>query len=523
MTEIRHGKWWDKIGKQMEKVPLDKIMEGRFTRLFPGVPGAKFELADLEKLAEQMTAQPELKGPTPETDVDGEENQGIDSAYTYLGQFVDHDLTLDTTSHLREFLTEVQLKALVDFRTPRFDLDNVYGRGPDEQPFMYDEDGLHLLLGKPMSGNPFDTKARQLPRSPNGRALIGDPRNDENRIIAQLHATMLRFHNTVADKLLKAKPGTTFDDIRSQVRWHYQWVLVNNFLPTIINAATIASVFPDPYHPQFKIRKIADQGHLELMPVEFSVAAYRFGHSMIRPQYRLNTTIQRRPIFSKHFEQDAADLGGFRPIPSDWAIDWQFFIDIGDTDKGDILDDKIERKPQKAYKIDTSLVSPLHDLPPAVAVNPSILAARNLLRGATFELPSGQAVAHAMGEPVIPNDQLKIGKATFDDEKDQVLLTSVSPRFKDNAPLWAYVLSEAQTTSWAHLPANVDKATKDATPIRLGPVGGRIVAEVFAALLLGDRTSYLNADHTFKPIPEFTKAGTFGLAQLINVALGRKP
>src|SRR4030088_2191720 len=155
MTEIRHGKWWDKIGKQMEKVPLDKIMEGRFTRLFPGVPGAKFELADLEKLAEQMTAQPELKGPTPETDVDGEENQGIDSAYTYLGQFVDHDLTLDTTSHLREFLTEVQLKALVDFRTPRFDLDNVYGRGPDEQPFMYEEDGLHLLLGKPMSGNPF--------------------------------------------------------------------------------------------------------------------------------------------------------------------------------------------------------------------------------------------------------------------------------------------------------------------------------------------------------------------------------
>ncbi|MEA2503531.1 MAG: hypothetical protein QOG36_574, partial [Actinomycetota bacterium] len=112
---------------------------------------------------------------------------------------------------------------------------------------------------------------------------------------------------------------------------------------------------------------------------------------------------------------------------------------------------------------------------------------------------------------------------TFDDEKDQVLLSDVAPGFRDNAPLWAYVLSEAQVTSWAHLPANVDKATKDATPIRLGPVGGRIVAEVFAALLLGDRTSYLNAVHNFTPIPELTKAGTFGLAQLINVALGRTP
>src|ERR1700730_11438769 len=119
MTEMRHGKWWDRLGKQMETVPLDKIMEGRFTRLFPGVPGAKFDQADLEKLAEKMTA-PQETNITPETAVDAEENQGIDSAYTYLGQFVDHDLTLDTTSHLREFLTEEQLKALVDFRTPRF-------------------------------------------------------------------------------------------------------------------------------------------------------------------------------------------------------------------------------------------------------------------------------------------------------------------------------------------------------------------------------------------------------------------
>ena len=89
----------------------------------------------------------------------------------------------------------------MDFRTPRFDLDNLYGRGPDDQPYMYEEDGIHMLLGEPMSGNPFDPGAVQLPRGPNGRALIGDPRNDENRIVAQLHAIFLRFHNRVVDQL----------------------------------------------------------------------------------------------------------------------------------------------------------------------------------------------------------------------------------------------------------------------------------------------------------------------------------
>lgn len=513
MTELRHGTWWDRI----KNLPLDKAMEGRFTRLFPTLPGATFDDGDLQKLAQAMTADQEAS-PTPETKVDAEENQGIDAAYTYLGQFVDHDLTLDPTSHLKEFLTPEQLKNLVDFRTPRFDLDNLYGRGPDDQPYMY-SDGMRFLLGASMSGNAFDGGAVQLPRGPSGRALIGDPRNDENRIVAQLHATMLRFHNRMVDHLREAKPDTTFDEVRQQVRWHYQWALVTDFLPTVINSTSVKEVFPDPYSPQFKIPRLHLNRRLGLMPVEFSVAAYRFGHSMIRPEYRLNTTIQRRPIFSGHPEQDAADLGGFRPIPSDWAIDWQLFIDIGDRRVDDGLDDTIARKPQKAYKIDTSLVSPLRNLPPSVAVDPSILALRNLERGATFELPSGQAVARALGVPPIPNDKLVIGKATADDPK--VLISSISSAFADNCPLWTYVLAEAQVTSWAGLPATISNDDRDAVPIRLGPVGGHIIAEVFAALLLGDPTSYLNAGKPFTPIPEFSPDGRFGLAQLINVALGR--
>jgi hypothetical protein len=172
-------------------------MLGRFTRLFPGLDGAQFDQQDLQLLAEAMTAQPQ----PPESGDDPEENPGLPAAYTYLGQFVDHDLTFDPISQLRAGLPQVRLKALVDFRTPRFDLDNLYGHGPDDQPYMYQEDGVHLLPGDQMPGHAFDPGAVQLPRGPNGRALIGDSRDDENRIVAQLHALFLRFHNRLADRL----------------------------------------------------------------------------------------------------------------------------------------------------------------------------------------------------------------------------------------------------------------------------------------------------------------------------------
>jgi hypothetical protein len=381
-----------------------------------------------------------------------------------------------------------------------------------------------MLLGEPMSGNPYDPYARQLPRGPNGRALIGDPRNDENRIVAQLHAIFLRFHNQVADYLAKPEhlgKNVTFERVRQQVRWHYQWMLVTDFLPTVVNNATYQSIFADPHKPDHRLPRLPDN-RLRRMPVEFSAAAFRFGHSMIRPQYRLNTTIERRPIFLPDHggarADDAADLGGFRPIPSDWAIDWQFFIDLGPgagpaaTSR---LYDPIDRTPQKAYKIDTSLVSPLRDLPPRIASHPSMLALRNLERGNTFRLTSGQAVAKALDEDVIPDKDLVIGKATADDRPAP--LADITGRFAGNAPLWAYILSEAEVTSWKNAGRS---ARRNDIPIKLGPVGGRIVAGVFAALLLGDRTSYLHEGAPFTPIPDFTgDNGEFGLAELINVAL----
>ena len=457
---------------------------------------------------------------------DPEEDRDITAAYTYLGQFIDHDLTFDPTSRLRESLGPEQIRKLADFRTPRFDLDNLYGRGPDDQPYLYDPDGIRMLLGEPLSGNPDDPHAVDVPRGPSGRALIGDPRNDENRIVAQLHAIFLRFHNRVADYLARPEQlgqNVSFEAVRQQVRWHYQWMLVKDFLPTVVNDETLRSIFADLRNPTPRLPGVQDS--LRLMPVEFSVAAYRFGHSMIRPLYRLNTTVERRPIFlpkdhdSAHVD-DAADLGGFRPIPRDWAIDWQFFVDLehGATPAGTgPLSDPIARTPQRAYKIDTSLASPLRRLPARIAAYPSRLARRNLERGATFRLPSGQAVARALGEEVIPDKDLVIGKATEKGEKTP--LCEIGESFARRAPLWAYILSEAQVSSWA-----ADSSVgRDAVPIKLGPVGGRIVAGVFAALLRGDPTSYLNEGARFTPIPAFTHNERFGLAELINVALGRAP
>ena len=180
---------------------------------------------------------------------------------------------------------------------------------------------------------------------------------------------------------------------------------------------------------------------------------------------------------------------------------------------------RIMREPQKAYKIDTSLVAPLGDLPPDVASHPKNLARRNLERGATFKLPSGQAVARALGEQVIHDKDLVIGAAT--EKGDRTPLREIGKSFAGRAPLWAYILSEAQVSSWERAGSGV---SPDDIPIKLGPVGGRIVAGVFAALLRGDPTSYLHADTPFTPITDFTrKTGTFGLAELINVALGRTP
>jgi len=482
------------------------ISTGRFGRMFRTLPAANFSPSALQELGKLMTAKHEDQQ-TPETEVDDEENPGIMAGYTYLGQFIDHDLTFDPASSLQRANDP---DAITNFRTPSFDLDSLYGRGPDDQPYLYADDGLHMLLGQKIGGSEFDPNTRDLPRNnPNpgepARALIGDPRNDENTIVSQLHSTMLRFHNRIADYLTQCDGHPPkFEHVQRLVRWHYQWVILHDFLPTMIGRTTLKTILPQlandqpvtAFTPDLKFFQWSNS---PFIPVEFSVAAYRFGHSMIRPIYRLNTTIaDRQLIFPEPNGDTSKGLTGFKVVADDRAVDWTLFFNIEERPHLG------STRTQPSYKIDSSLVNPLGTLPASVASGIPSLAARNLLRSLRMGMPSGQAVARYMGMPVIPDDKLRVGKAIESDASSNPRLIDISPEFRNNAPLWYYILAEAQQVF-------VDNNT----PIHLGPVGGRIVGEVFIGLLFGDNYSYVSQHPCWQPIADFCRDGKFGIAELI--------
>jgi hypothetical protein len=506
--EVR-GLSQDRENKAATKLrsPEDPKFEGLFGRMFD--KGASVGKEILGRLAEAMTAPPDRTPAEDEPDDDENtgtaDDPGISAGYTYLGQFIDHDITFDPASSLQR---KNDPNALVDYRTPQFDLDNLYGRGPADQPYLYEHDGKKFVLGDPLTGNENDKHAFDLPRSPsNGRAIIGDPRNDENEIVSQLLTAMLRFHNLMVKE--HSKKG--FEEIQQIVRCHYQWIVLHDFLPTIVNKETLASVLPHgektsiPKHrPRLKFFNRSRWRHGVFMPVEFSVAAYRFGHAMIRHTYRLNTQTDRLPLLH---------LFGFQRPREGRAIDWSLFF-RGAKDRP--LNGP--KRLQWAYKIDTSLVHPLGDLPtrilseqPPVAKRLHSLAWRDLIRGLEMSLPSGQAVAKHLypSRDPVPDEDLKIGPATEAAAANNKSLVSISRAFKNKAPLWFYVLAEAQ-----------QEFRNNRTPIRLGPVGGRIVAEVIVGLMAADKTSVLHQKN-FRP--EIPVNGGFRMWDLLEFVRERSP
>lgn len=511
------------------------LFEGAFGRIFRALPPAEFGVSDSETLANLKVLGRAMVG-TDDVSKDGpdDEESGIPALYTYLGQFIDHDLTFDPASSLQQ---QNDADGLVDYRTPRFDLDNVYGRGPDDAPYLYEfgkgSNRAKFVLGKALSGGgPLNQDARDLPRNDAhlapeqpARAIIGDPRNDENALVSQLQGLFLRFHNRLVDD------GMTFADAQRTLRFHYQWMLIHDFLPKLVNSASLHAVFPhlgkrsslakDP--PVLAFYHARDQG---FMPFEFSVAAYRFGHSMVRPGYRLNDNPETLlPIFGQAGPPERPlSLRGFMAPADNWALDWPRFIDIEARPSGVLLDANgkmpdgssptseqladNKRRLQLAYRIDTSIVFPLGKLPPDVAdlIIPS-LAERNLVRGWRLRLPSGQAVARAMGAR--PLDQVLIGK--FLDRPETTSIEQLHPVFKDNCPLWTYCLAETiHHTVVGH---------NGVQSRLLGDVGGRIVAETFAGILRYDSHSFLNQDPNWRPT--IGEGHTFGLREFVRFALGR--
>jgi hypothetical protein len=500
--------------------PSSKFFNGRFGRMFRALPPADFGATDDDSQQALVTlGMAMVAGEDAPKDGPDAEESGIPAAYTYLGQFIDHDLTFDPNSSLQR---QNDPDALIDFRTPRFDLDSVYGRGPDDQPYLY-SDGKNFLLGDALSGDALGQplNAHDLPRSSAtpARAIIGDPRNDENVIVSQLQGLFHRFHNKVAAD----HPTAQFADVQQEVRFHYQWVVLNDFLPTIVEHDVLHQILPhlgEGSNPALHPPQLAFYHFTNdmFMPLEFSAAAYRFGHSMVRPGYRLNDATGPFAIFRLADLPADPGLAGFHEFPRTWAIDWGRFLDLEPRPFGDENNPGNAGNPQRtqlAYRIDTSLVNPLATLPPEVAVNPPNLAERNLLRGWRMRLPSGQAVARAMGVRVLDDSEIRIGKFTGDpgDIKGNVV-DQGGAAFAGNCPLWTYVLAE---TEEVHTKFETTDGTKTIKTRRLGKVGGRIVAETIVGIIAGDSSSFLNQNPRWKP--SYAVGGKFGLRELVKVAL----
>ncbi len=471
--------------------------QGRFGRLFPTLPpfaadtpSIRAALAELGAPGGPMDAGDDLSDPVtlitdPAKSAHNPNNPTMTAGFTFLGQFLDHDMTFDPTSSLAR---RQDPESIRNFRIPALDLDSLYGGGPGASPHLYDrslDGGRTTFLTEEIPGSSavsIDGSSRHdLARNSQGVALAGDPRNDENLIISQLHLAFLRFHNTVlAD--VKAALGSPFtgDEIFAEaqrtVRWHYQWLILHEFLPKTVGQATLDDVLTNG----LKHYKWRNDPYI---PVEFSVAAYRFGHSQVRPSYRANfgtsATDASLQFFALIFDpaaadpNDPADLRGGRRAARRF-IDWQTFFDFGDS----------RARPNK--KIDTTLSTVLFNLLGQSPGTPTSLAARNLLRGLTMEVPSGQRVAQAMQLPELaPSDLADLQHL----------------HLHQRTPLWFYILREAAVT------ANGE---------HLGPVGGRIVTEVILGLIQGDSQSYLRQDPDWTPT--YGSGDAFTIVDLLEAA-----
>lgn len=423
------------------------------------------------------------KRPHPHSD-----NDAIPAGYTYLGQFVDHDLTFDPLSKLGR---PNDPRRLVNFRTPRLDLDSMYGAGPADQPFLYEwtargDRGVKLLVGG-------DDTRPDLPRNGQGLALVGDARNDENLIVSQLHLLFVRFHNAVVDRLRgpdAAGPqerAELFERARRIVRWHYQWIVTHDFLRRIVGDVLAGDVLRDGdagATASVQLRHF-DPRDVPYIPLEFSGAAYRFGHSMVRSSYfiREGTVATIFPAAGR--EPGDGDLSGFRALPAALVVEWDRFF----------WATPIRDHTNSSLRINNRISPELFDVPDRGA-----LPWLNLQRGRALELPSGPAVAEAMGAPrVLSAVELQL------DPEDPA---GVNETLTAATPLWYYLLCEANLAGEA---------------AHLGPLGGRIVAEVLVGLLQADPASYLSQDPGWRPheLPAAT-AGEFTMVDLVRFVEGAR-
>ncbi len=469
----------------------------RFSRMGPGGAGRQLGESNRKRIGRAMAAG-------------GGGASRIPAGFTYLGQFVDHDLTFDRT---RVMLGEnVSPAQLVQARSPSLDLDSLYGAGPTDprSARFYAADGIHLKMGKTAAAEGIAAKdGFDLPRgagttaAARRRAIIPDPRNDENLAVAQTHLAFIRFHNRVVDTLpASVPPAQRFAQARELVTKHYQWMLRTDYLPRICSRRVVNSVFGGG-------RKAFEAGaaptDVPTMPIEFSVAAFRLGHSMIRSAYNWNKIFDDGfgsldLLFA--FSAGSGDLGGGQRLPSTWIADFRRLYDFGEAGRAGLT--VPERKFNRAMRIDTTLVDPLRRLPgfPAAEGN---LAFRNLTRARMVRLATGQQMVtflKSKGVTLIRLTKAQIRAGRNGAELEGLTRQQRAALLRDT-PLWFYVLREAELNRG-----------------RLSGVGAQIVAETFHRAMEGSQASIVR-DSSWRPTlgPDAT---TFRMVDLLLFAFEGK-
>ena len=458
-----------KCGKPMHGVSKAKgcshLRLGNFCKLFPNLKswGADFGIkyqCEAEHVAKVLGSAGGIMHDANSNSPDSK----IPAAYTFFSQFIDHDITLDTATDLHgEALSDKVIDNLPNMRSASLDLDNIYGFGPDVMPFLYDQ----TQLGRMLTGN--SKNENDLPRNKDGRALIGDPRNDENIFVSQMQLLFLRFHN-------RRIVGRSFEDAQKDCRYHYQWIVLYDFLKRICDSGVYQYALDELGKGKYPKCDIKDECGRICMPIEFSGAAYRFGHSLVRSQYPANTDYPVIDLFDERFGTE-----GFGHVPKKLTVDWRYLLDVKDC-----------HPYVKSKAFDHLIADELIRMPDPVvgrfaSDDDRSLAFRNLLRGYVLGLPSGQRVAvelKAKGYKINPAQDLK-----FDQLRGWSCLDKkLQEKLENHTPLFFYIMREAGV---------VGKGDK------LGPVGSAILMEVFGTMLV-HCDSFLS-EKGWKPDPCISK------------------
>ncbi|MEL6639775.1 MAG: heme peroxidase family protein [Pseudomonadota bacterium] len=530
----------------------------------PGVTGADAAAVDaLKALADAMT-----EAPGDPVDANGD-NAPI---MTYLGQFIDHDITANTDrdapqpNPISEMAGPVVppldrsdvVGNIVNLRNGSLRLDSLYGEGPSDTPFTIkvrnalrdpsDRAKMRLGTNAPSPGDVIPLPADgfgDLPRLgdmvddpdsglseadidalPDGpfkeglksggqvnrpRAMIGDGRNDENLLVAQLHLAFLRLHNAIATSLEGSIADTDdrFVEAKRLTTLIYQWLVVNVYLPKMCQPSVVDGVKAAgaPLYKAFRARVASSAAELPL-PLEFSVAAFRFGHSMVRAEYDHNSnfgrpgTLKNSASFLDLFSFTGGDNLGqasigqtFDRLPSNWVIDWNRFAK-----------DMPDHPDHRARQIDTKLAPPLTDMFKESNDGGELqrilrhLAERNLRRSHRLNIPTGQGVTAAInafdGTAETPEVETSMYQVAYNDDcpdmpppEEQTGLEVLSEASLANGP-GGEVLSDAgmlsATPLWYYCLREAEVTAGDT----LGPLGSRIVAETLLGLIIEDDQSY---------------------------------